>query len=634
MMWISKTRNSKVMLGIILIVVSLTANAQKTSSIVYMDNGKLVYPLFANEGKTNKDNRLPDWSYVGYMGGGVALPDVPVVKTISPSAGDGDDRALIQGAIDEVSALPLNQSNDTLSTQKDHPRVLIIGNSISGQYREYVVEDLKGKADVFWIKQNAGDTKRAIGNKPGASIEDWLAAAEGDWDIISFNYGLHDIKFANYKMTNKQVCSPQEYKLNLRYVIERLRKTGARLQWVNITPVRGSTEGNRIPGDEIVFNEAAIEVLREYPDILIVDLFISSMANLEQQDGVHFINKAGKQRAGNLVSSKIEILLDQIADDENAQQDEEVKYELKKNSNSFLQSKTEKIWKNGTWLDSWKYIYAYDVNGAKIEETDMYNKNGRWKNSRKSVLKYDKNGNIVEKIQQVWRKGEWENYEREEFSFTNDGKIAVRACQEWFYEEWLDTWKYTYSYDEENNIQNKESHVMVNGVWINILKRTFIYFDGRKTMETLSAKMGDKLAERYQYSYTYDSKGQTIKTVGERHYSDKWVKSSEYNYGFGNKKSKATETVLTGWFEGENKWEDIYKISRVYDSSGNEIRQQFKEKLVGLETDEVPLLDKSVKYDKHENLIEEVVSIAIKNNGLWKFHPSARRSFTYFSKNN
>lgn len=144
----------------------------------------------------------------------------------------------------------LNQSNDTLSTQKDHPRVLIIGNSIFGQYREYVVEDLKGKADVFWIKQNAGDTKRAIGNKPGASIEDWLAAAEGDWDIISFNY----------KMTNKQVCSPQEYKLNLRYVIERLRKTGARLQWVNITPVRGSTEGNRIPGDEIVFNEAAIPV--------------------------------------------------------------------------------------------------------------------------------------------------------------------------------------------------------------------------------------------------------------------------------------------------------------------------------------------------------------------------------------
>ncbi len=524
-----------------------------------------------------------------------------------------------------------NKSIDTLLPQEAHPRVLIIGNSISGQYREYVVEDLKGKADVFWIKKNAGDTKRAIGNKPGSSIEDWLAASEGDWDVISFNYGLHDIKFANYKMTNKQVCSPQEYKLNLKYVIERLRKTGARLQWVNITPVKKSIEGTRISGDEVVFNEAAMEVMGEYPDIMIVDLFISSMANLEQQDGVHFTTKAGKQRAGNLVSGKIEILLDQIADDEDAQKEAEGITEIKKKGGYFLQSKTEQIWKNGTWSDSWKYIYAYDTNGVLIEETEMFNKNGRWRNSRKSVLEYDENVNIIEKIHQVWRNGEWENYEREEFSYTNDGKIAIRACQEWFYEEWLDTWKYTFVYGQENNVQNKESHVMVNGVWINILKRTFDYTDGRNTMEKISAKMGEKLADRYRYSYTYDSKGRAIKTVGERHYSEKWVKSSEYNYGLGNKKSIAAETELTGWFEGENNWEDIYRISRVYDSMGNEISQQFKEKLVGFGIDNVPLIDKSLKYNKNGNIIEEVVSIAIRKDGIWKLCPSVRRTYEYVS---
>ena len=63
-------------------------------------DGKLVY-------KTTKfGDRIMDFSHAGYMGGGVALPDVPVKKTIEPSGGE-DDTALIQAAIDEVSALPL-----------------------------------------------------------------------------------------------------------------------------------------------------------------------------------------------------------------------------------------------------------------------------------------------------------------------------------------------------------------------------------------------------------------------------------------------------------------------------------------------------------------------------------------------
>ncbi len=106
-----KIINNKVLLGLILMVISLTSNAQETSSLVYMDGGKLVYPLFANEGQTNKDNRLPDWSHAGYMGGGVVLPapgDIPVIVTLSPDADDDDDGPRIQEAIDQVQALPLN----------------------------------------------------------------------------------------------------------------------------------------------------------------------------------------------------------------------------------------------------------------------------------------------------------------------------------------------------------------------------------------------------------------------------------------------------------------------------------------------------------------------------------------------
>ncbi len=56
--------------------------------------------------KTPAGDKIMDFSHAGYMGGGVALPDVPVKKTIRPSGG-ADDTGTIQEALDVVSALPL-----------------------------------------------------------------------------------------------------------------------------------------------------------------------------------------------------------------------------------------------------------------------------------------------------------------------------------------------------------------------------------------------------------------------------------------------------------------------------------------------------------------------------------------------
>ncbi len=50
---------------------------------------------------------IPDFSFAGYGGGGVALPDynsVPIVQTLTPLA--GDNRSAIQDAIDAVAASP------------------------------------------------------------------------------------------------------------------------------------------------------------------------------------------------------------------------------------------------------------------------------------------------------------------------------------------------------------------------------------------------------------------------------------------------------------------------------------------------------------------------------------------------
>jgi hypothetical protein len=74
------------------------------SSLVYEGtDGHVVYRTYANEGQTNAVNIIPDFSHCGYMGGGVAIPDVPVATTLSPR--NGDDTQMIQDAIDYVSSL-------------------------------------------------------------------------------------------------------------------------------------------------------------------------------------------------------------------------------------------------------------------------------------------------------------------------------------------------------------------------------------------------------------------------------------------------------------------------------------------------------------------------------------------------
>ena len=74
------------------------------------------------------------------------------------------------------------------------PRVLLIGDSISIGYLPYVQETMKGKAwvDRIPLKSN-GDAENCKGTTNGLqNIDRWLGDTK--WDLIHFNFGLHDIK--------------------------------------------------------------------------------------------------------------------------------------------------------------------------------------------------------------------------------------------------------------------------------------------------------------------------------------------------------------------------------------------------------------------------------------------------------
>ncbi len=74
---------------------------QSTDALVSLTgSGALSYTKYANQGESNNDNVVPDFSNAGYMEGGVSLPNLTVVETISPVP--GNNFLNIQSAIDRV----------------------------------------------------------------------------------------------------------------------------------------------------------------------------------------------------------------------------------------------------------------------------------------------------------------------------------------------------------------------------------------------------------------------------------------------------------------------------------------------------------------------------------------------------
>jgi lysophospholipase L1-like esterase len=156
------------------------------------------------------------------------------------------------------------------------PRVLLIGDSISIGYTPAAREALAEKANVHRIPENGGDTWRGL-----AKLNLWLAG--GKWDVIHFNFGLHDLKHikdSKLDLAGEQVSSLETYKANLNKLTGELKKTGARLIWATTTPVPEGANG-RLRGDDVIYNAAALQVV-EKQGIPVNDLHAHILPELEQ----------------------------------------------------------------------------------------------------------------------------------------------------------------------------------------------------------------------------------------------------------------------------------------------------------------------------------------------------------------
>jgi lysophospholipase L1-like esterase len=189
------------------------------------------------------------------------------------------------------------------------PNVLILGDSISIGYTLQVRALLEGKANVFRPLKHDGARggENCSGTTKGVTaIERWLG--DRKWDVIHFNFGLHDLKRVTEPGGEKISANPQDppqatvekYSENLAVIVRKLKASGARLVFANTTPVpEGSKNPFRDPADPPRYNAAAAKIMQEN-GVRVNDLFAlcqPQLAKIQQPKNVHFNNDGNRALA-------------------------------------------------------------------------------------------------------------------------------------------------------------------------------------------------------------------------------------------------------------------------------------------------------------------------------------------------
>jgi lysophospholipase L1-like esterase len=192
------------------------------------------------------------------------------------------------------------------------PRVLLLGDSISIGYTPYVQQMLRDEAVVIRPMRSETAAENCSGTTYGGEhVERWLKLGGGRWDVIHFNFGLHDLKRVD-PQSGAPSDNPQhprqaeldKYEAQLRTIVEKLQATGATLIFATTTPVpEGRVRPHRDVEDPPRYNEAALRVMKQYK-VAINDLYGFALPRLEQIQhpvNVHFTPEGSRVLAEQVV---------------------------------------------------------------------------------------------------------------------------------------------------------------------------------------------------------------------------------------------------------------------------------------------------------------------------------------------
>ncbi|RBP45108.1 acyl-CoA thioesterase-1 [Roseimicrobium gellanilyticum] len=222
-------------------------------------------------------------------------------------------RTLLRSSLVLAATCTLGLCSASAADTSAKKRVLILGDSISIGYTPFVQKMLADEMVV--LRPMRGDKpENCSGTTSGvANIDRWLQIDGGKWDVIHFNWGLHDLKHVkpDGKTSDLATDPPQAtvevYEKNLREIVAKLKATGAKLIFCTTTPVpEGSMKVYRTDADAVKYNAAALQVMKEN-GIAVNDLYAFAKPQLQkiqiQPANVHFTKEGSEVLAGEVVKA-------------------------------------------------------------------------------------------------------------------------------------------------------------------------------------------------------------------------------------------------------------------------------------------------------------------------------------------
>jgi lysophospholipase L1-like esterase len=224
-----------------------------------------------------------------------------------------------------MAAVSSQPKSPTVPEAAHKKRVLLLGDSIavgyavsgiaSTGYAPFVRANLANQAVVCWPAKEDGKPENCCGTGFGLeNIDRWLQIEGGKWDVIHFNWGLHDIKHqtSEGKPSALETDSPQAslvvYEQQLKELVAKMKATGAKLIFATSTPVPvGKIAPWRSDADAVSYNEAALRVMKDN-QVAVDDLYSiikPRLPQLQQPSNIHF-TKAGCQVLAAEVAKAIE----------------------------------------------------------------------------------------------------------------------------------------------------------------------------------------------------------------------------------------------------------------------------------------------------------------------------------------
>ena len=194
-------------------------------------------------------------------------------------------------------------------TDPNLPNILIIGDSISIGYTGLVRTQLHGTANVVHNPGNAQGT--TLGLK---KLEEWLGDTQ--WDVIHFNWGLHDLKHVTKAGANSndpndpQQADLETYTANLTVLVKQLKATGSKLIFATTTPYPKGVRPCRLPENAVNYNAAALKIMKAN-NIQVNDLYslvLPKLKTLQKRRNVHF-NAEGSKVLADQVATTIQSAL-------------------------------------------------------------------------------------------------------------------------------------------------------------------------------------------------------------------------------------------------------------------------------------------------------------------------------------